>query len=160
MARLLSALREAGLITPAIPQRTEHEVIFQAFNDYLKNERGLMPTSVLRRLPVVRQFLRELCPLGTADLGKLDQEDIIRYVECHASDRSADTGKAMCWALRAFLRYLYFKGLVSRMLADCIPRSGDGSSQAYQHTCLRSRFRAYSTGAIGPQPSDDGIMPS
>jgi len=27
----------------------------------------------------------------------------------------------MCWALRAFLRYLYFKGLISLTLADCVP---------------------------------------
>ena len=35
MARLLSALRESGLVVPAeIPQPTEHEAIFQAFSDY------------------------------------------------------------------------------------------------------------------------------
>ena len=122
MARLLSALRESGLVVPAeIPQPTEHEAIFQAFSDYLAKERGLAPTSVLRHLPVVRQFLRELCPSGAADFGKLDHEDIIRYIERHASDWSANTGRAMCWALRAFLRYLYFKDLVSLALADCVP---------------------------------------
>ncbi len=122
MARLLSVLRVARLIAPAeIPQPTEHEAIFQAFSDYLKKERGLVPTSALRHLPVVRQFLREHCPSGAADLGKLNQEDVIRYIERHASDWRPDTGKAMCWALRAFLRYLYFKGLVSISLADCVP---------------------------------------
>jgi site-specific recombinase XerD len=122
MARLLSALRDAGLLEPAeMPQPTEHEAIFQAFSDYLEKERGLVPNSVLRHLPVVRQFLRELCPSGAADLGKLDQEDVIGYIERHASDWSADTGRAMCWALRAFLRYLYFKDLVSIALADCVP---------------------------------------
>lgn len=122
MARLLLALREAGLIAPAeMPQPTEHEAIFQAFSDYLEKERGLVRTSVLRHLPVVRQFLAELRPSGAADLGKLDQEDIIRYIERHASDWSPRTGRAMCWALRAFLRYLYFKGLISLALADCVP---------------------------------------
>ncbi|MGI9435233.1 MAG: site-specific integrase [Geminicoccaceae bacterium] len=122
MVRLLLALREAGLIAPAaISPPTEHEAIFQAFSDYLEKERGLAPTSALRHLPVVRQFLWELCPSGAAALGKLDQEDIIQYIERHASDWSPRTGKVMCWALRAFLRYLYFKGLISLTLADCVP---------------------------------------
>lgn len=122
MARLLSALRDAGLVAPAeIPRPTEDEVIFQAFSDYLKKERGLTPASVLRHLPVVRQFLRELCPSGAVDLGTLGQEDVIRYIERHASDWSAGTGKAMCWSLRAFLRYLYFNGVISLALADCVP---------------------------------------
>ena len=113
----------------------------QAFSDYLKNERGLMPTSVLRQLPVVRQFLRELCPSGTADLGKLDQEDIIRYVECHASDWSADTGKAMCWALRAFLRYLYFKGLLDR--CDRTTAIGPAVSQQLPSTVVSLRRKRH-----------------
>jgi site-specific recombinase XerD len=122
MARLLSALREAALTAPAeIPPPTEHEAIFQAFSDYLEKERGLVRTSVVRHWPVVRRFLAELCPSGAADLGKLHQEAIIRYIERHASDWSPCTGRAMCGALRAFLRYLYFKGLISVALADCVP---------------------------------------
>ena len=122
MARLLSALREAALIAPAeTPPPSEHEAIFQAFSDYLEKERGLVRTSVLRHWPVVRQFLGELCPSGVADFGKLDQKGIIQYIERHASDWSPRTGMAMCWALRAFLRYLYFKGLISVALADCVP---------------------------------------
>ena len=122
MARLLSALRGAALIAPAeIPPPTEHEAIFQAFSDYLEKERGLVRTSVVKHWPVVRQFLAELCPSGAADLGKLDQEDIIRYIEHHASDWSPCTGRAMCGAIRAFLRYLYFKGLIPTALADCVP---------------------------------------
>lgn len=122
MARLLSSLRDAGLIAPAEPpQPTEHEQIFQAFSDYLAKERGLAPASVLRHLPIVRQFLKELCPSGAADLGRLGQEDVIRYIERHASDWSPSTGKAMCWSLRSFFRYLHYKGMISPSLADCVP---------------------------------------
>ncbi len=54
-------------------------------------------------------------------LSKISQEDVIRYVERHAQDWSPGTGKAMCWSLRAFLRYLHHRGLNSRPLADCVP---------------------------------------
>ena len=62
-----------------------------------------------------------MCSGGAGDLGKISQEDVIRYIERHARDWSPKTGKAMCWSLRAFLRYLHHRGLNARPLADCVP---------------------------------------
>ena len=60
--------------------------IFDAFSRYLHEERGLAPKSIIRHLPVIRRFLREVCPRGTRDLGRISQEDVTRYVERHARD--------------------------------------------------------------------------
>jgi integrase len=49
------------------------------------------------------------------------EADITHYVERHVRDRGADSGKAMCWALRLFLRYLHHKRLNPFPLADCVP---------------------------------------
>jgi len=107
LRRLLSVLRDAGTIAPvALPPLTPHEQIFEAFSNYLQEERGLAPKSIIRHLPVIRRFLREVCPQGARDLGRISQESVTRYVERHARDWSAGSGKAMCWSLRAFLRYL------------------------------------------------------
>ena len=65
--------------------------------------------------------MHEVCPAGDDDLGKIGQEDVICYIERHAQDWSPRTGKAMCWSLRAFLRYLHHRGLNPRALADCVP---------------------------------------
>jgi hypothetical protein len=47
LRRLLSALREEGLIPAALPvERTEHEQIVDAFGAYLSNERGLAASTV------------------------------------------------------------------------------------------------------------------
>ena len=62
-----------------------------------------------------------MCPAGASDLGKISQEDVTRYVERHARDWSAVSGKAMCWSLRAFLRYLHHRGLNPLALAGCVP---------------------------------------
>lgn len=43
------------------------------------------------------------------------------YIERHALDGSADSGKAMCGVVRAFLRYLHLKGFIAVALADCVP---------------------------------------
>jgi site-specific recombinase XerD len=122
LKRLLSVLRDAGMIAPAtLPPMTPQERIFAEFSDYLRMERGLAPKSIISHLPAIRRFLREACPAGASDLGKVSREDVIRYIERHARDGSADSGKAMCWSLRAFLRYLHHRRLNPLALAGCVP---------------------------------------
>ncbi len=87
LKRLLSVLREAGTIAPAPPPAlTPHDQIFKAFGHYLQSERGLATKSIVRHLPVIRKFLREVCPAGASDLGRISQEDVTRYIERHARD--------------------------------------------------------------------------
>jgi site-specific recombinase XerD len=122
LKRLLSVMRDAGTIAPAaLPPITPLDQIFEEFGDYLGTERGLAPKTIVRHLPVINRFLREVCPVGVGDLGRISQEDVIRYIECHARDWSAESGKAMCWSLRAFLRYLHHRGLNPLALAGCVP---------------------------------------
>jgi site-specific recombinase XerD len=122
LKRWLSVLHEEGAIAPAAPPPlTPHDRIFKHFEDYLRTERGLAPRSIVRHLPIIRRFLHEVCPAADDDLGKISQESVIGYVERHARDWSPKTGKAMCWSLRAFLRYLQHRGLNPRALAGCVP---------------------------------------
>lgn len=120
--RLLVVLREVGAIGQKASVRlTPHEQIFEDFGQYLDRECGLASVTIIRHLPVVRRFLRETCVCGLGDFAKLSRADVTGYVERHAQDWSAATAKSMCWTLRAFLRYLLCKGLVSLDLADCVP---------------------------------------
>ena len=94
LKRLLSALREVGMIAPApLPPITPQDQIFEGFSDYLRQERGLAPRSIISHLPVIRRFLREVCPAGAGDLSNISQERVIRYIERHARDGSAGSGK-------------------------------------------------------------------
>jgi site-specific recombinase XerD len=120
--RLLVVLREAGAIVQKEPVGlTPHEQIFEDFRQYLDRECGLAPVTIIHHLPVVRRFLRETRVGGVSDFVKLSPADVTGYVERHAQDWSAATAKSMCWTLRAFLRYLLCKGLISRDLVDCVP---------------------------------------
>ena len=65
--------------------------------------------------------LLEVCPAGASDLDKIKQDEVIRYVECHAQDWSPTSAKLMCWSLRAFLRYLHHMGMNPHALAGCVP---------------------------------------
>jgi site-specific recombinase XerD len=122
LKRWLSVLRDAGSIAPAVLRPiTSQDQIFEEFGDYLRRERGLAPKSIVRHQPFIRRFLHEVCPAGVGDLGRISQEEVIRYIERHARDWSAGSGKAMCWSLRAFLRYLHHRGLNPLALAGCVP---------------------------------------
>ena len=75
LKRLLSVSREAGMIVPApLPPITRDDQIFEGFSDYLRQEHGLAPRSIISHLPVVRRFPREACSAGTGDLGNITQE--------------------------------------------------------------------------------------
>ena len=120
--RWLSVLRNEGAIAPMVPPKlTAHDQIVLEFEDYLRTERGLRSTSIVRHRPVVRRFLQETCGAGARDFGKINQQSVIRYVERHVRDHSPDTGKTMCRLLRSFLRYLHHRGLIPLALAGCVP---------------------------------------
>ncbi len=77
LKRLLAVLREAGVIAAAVPPPlSPHDQIFETFSLYLQKERGLAPKSIVRHLPVIRLFLREVCPHGVSDLGSVGPEDV------------------------------------------------------------------------------------
>ncbi|WP_454914238.1 site-specific integrase [Variovorax gossypii] len=122
LKRWLLILRTTRTIaSPALPADTPQAQIFAEFSDYLRSERGLAARTIVRHLPSIRRFLCEACPAGATDLGKISQEEVIHYIERHAQDWSPRSGKAMCWSLRAFLRYLHHTGLHPLALAGCVP---------------------------------------
>jgi site-specific recombinase XerD len=122
LKRWLSVLRDAGMIAPpALSPVTPQDQIFAEFGGYLQRERGLASRTIINHLPTIRRFLREVCPAGVEDLGKINHAHVVRYVERHARDGSPGSGKGMCSSLRVFLRYLHHKGLNPLPLAGCVP---------------------------------------
>jgi len=122
LKRWLLTLRSVGTISPApVPTHTPLQQIFVEFGGYLQSERGLAATTIAHHQPAILRFLSEVCPAGVSDLGKIKQDEVIRYVECHAQDWSPKSAKLMCWSLRAFLRYLHHTGMNPHALAGCVP---------------------------------------
>lgn len=123
LKRLLAVLRDASLISPvSLPPILPEDQILNKFADYLRQERGLASKTIVRHRPVIRGFLREACPAGASDLDKIKQKDVIRYIERHAWDWSPASGKAMCCALRTFLRYVTVRpsgSLTKGILSGC-----------------------------------------
>lgn len=122
LSRLLAVLRGVGAIAPRPPVvLSPHEQIEEEFQRYLFQERGLARVSIIRHLPVVRRFLRERCTGGAPCFSRLTRADIIGFVEGHAQDQSPRSAQSMCWTLRAFMRYLQYRGLITIDLASSAP---------------------------------------
>lgn len=120
--KLLVVLREAGIAAPPKPAEVNvRERIFNDFARYLARDRGLAPRTIIRHWPPVRLFLQEAGVEAIDDFARLDQAAIIGFVERHARDHSPATAKGLCWALRAFLRYLRRQGWTSIDLAGSVP---------------------------------------
>jgi site-specific recombinase XerD len=131
LQRFLAVLRELDLIPPPrfIP-RTEHEQIEDEFNAYLLRERGLRQVSIIRHLPPLRLFLREQCPEGRPAFSRLTSVDITGFIVRHAHDQSPRSARSMCWTIRAFMRYLQYKGLVKVDLSIGVPSTRTWRMQA------------------------------
>jgi site-specific recombinase XerD len=122
LGRLLAVLREIGVIAPPIPIAPGPlEQIEQEFQRYLSQERGLSGVTIVRHLPPLRKFLRESCAQGKASFSKLTAADITHFVERHAHDQSPRSAQSMCWTLRAFTRFLLYRGHIAVDLAAAVP---------------------------------------
>lgn len=140
LGKLLAVLRQADAIAPWEPiERSARERIFEDFAGHLARERGLDHATIVRHWPAVRMFLEEAGIEAISDFAKLDQAAVIGFVERHARDHSPGTAKSLCWALRAFLRYLWREGRPGRA-----PTAALGASDT-----AGSRIRR----GAGPRPS-------
>ena len=120
--RLLAVLRDAEVIAPkrrVYP--SPREQIVEDFRHYLSQCGGYGARTIISHLPTLRRFLLECCPEGTSSFPKIVAADISGFVVRHAPDQSTRSTQRACWTLRAFLRYLRYKGLTSTDLSAAVP---------------------------------------
>src|SRR5262249_17485549 len=71
LKRLLSVLRDVGMIAPAKPPPiTRQDQILAEFSNYLHRERGLAPAGIVRHLPAIRRFCVRCVPPGPTLSGR------------------------------------------------------------------------------------------
>lgn len=116
---LLSYLRQVGVAPiPEKPQpRTATERIVADFATYLSLERGLAPATIAADVQVAKLFLSAR-PENAPDLQALLPSDIVTFVKSQCEMRGAAYITA---GLRAFLRFCYVSGSMSRSLVDAVP---------------------------------------
>ena len=123
LQRLFALLIEKGVVVP-VPAResTPEERLAEEFRRYLEQERGLAPPTVLYYLAFARRFLVQCLAEGDPRLDGLQAADVVRFVQREAARlHSPKRAKMMTTALRAFLQYARYRGLISIDLRSSVP---------------------------------------
>jgi integrase/recombinase XerD len=117
LKRLLEMLAQEGLISPS---QSQAELLVHNFGNYLREERALARRTINNRKTVVMSFLAQRFVKRSFQLSGIKAADLIAFVQKEAV-RRRNSIKTVETALRSFLRYLLFTGLVTRDLSIAVP---------------------------------------
>lgn len=99
--------------------------IEQDFVQYLSQERGLSPATLIRYSAMVRCFLTEHFGHNPIHLETLKATDITRFIQIYVPKVQRKTATLMASSLRSFFRYLFVNGILMRDLAEFVPTVAD-----------------------------------
>ena len=121
--KFLGMLRDRGIVThKTVPIVVDpREIVVDAFRQYLSQERGLSVSTQCNYTRFAHQFLRERFGRGSLELSALSATDVTGFIRRHAHERSARSAQHIVGSLRAFLRYLRYRGEITTDLAACVP---------------------------------------
>ena len=121
--KFLGMLRDRRIVThKTVPIVVDpHEIVVDAFRQYLSQERGLSVSIQCNYTRFAHQFLRERFDRGSLELSALSATDVTGFIRRHAHERSARSAQHIVGSLRAFLRYLRYRGEITTDLAACVP---------------------------------------
>lgn len=125
LAPLLGHLRRQGVVPPVAPGEvhTPLEELFENYQRYLFEERGLDASTVRHYMPAARSFLVKHCRVndGELHLDDLAAAEVAAFVVAECAKRSVGSAKNLVSGLRSVLRFLHLRGLVSESLAWAVP---------------------------------------
>ena len=117
LRRLLEVLTQEGLISPS---RSQAELLVHNFGKHLHEERGLARRTINNRKTVVMSFLAQRFGKRSFQSFGIKSADLIAFVQKEAIRRH-NSIKTVETALRSFMRYLLFTGLVTQDLSIAVP---------------------------------------
>lgn len=117
----LRGLRVVAAMEPAVPL-TSGEMLVERYSAYLRDRRGLSPSTVRNYVGVARAFLlwRETAA-GSLALADLDGAVVLEFVLGESRRCSVGSAKCMVTRLRALLRFMFLEGEIEHALADVVP---------------------------------------
>ena len=124
LRQFMRFLHDQGVVPPEriAPRRlTPVERAVQAFERYLRDERVLANATVVNYLPFVRKFLTDRFGGGPLKLSRLWARDVVGFVQRQAPRLHPKRAKLLTSALRSFLRYVRYRGDITRDLAAAVP---------------------------------------
>ncbi len=93
----------------------------EAFEEYLREERGLASATVTYYVSFTRSFLEDRFGDGRVMLSRLSAGDVVGFVQRQARRLHLKRAKLLTSALRSFLRYARYCGDITLDLAAAVP---------------------------------------
>jgi integrase/recombinase XerD len=124
LGQFLEFLRHEGVIPAGETARrrltpVEHET--QTFETYLRTERALAETTIAYYVTFVRRFLTDRFGKGRVTLSRVCARDVVRFVERQAPRLHLKRAKQLTTALRSYLHYARYRGVIALDLAAAVP---------------------------------------
>jgi site-specific recombinase XerD len=123
LRRLLALLRGIGVMPAAITAvPSPSEQLTRAYERFLLEKRHLSPVTVAWHRRFVSRFLSEKFDGGQLKPSKLRAPDVTAFVQRHAHRHGPTEAKSLLAAMRSFLRYLHYEGLINSDLSLAVPK--------------------------------------
>jgi site-specific recombinase XerC len=122
LAPLLMFLRELGVVpvAPVVTPTDPMEILLGRFADYLRNQRGLAPATVVSYISQVRPFLAWHDGLRDARWESLTPAQVDRFVVARAGGQRSRSVQVGLTAVRALVRWLCLEGMAPAGITDVI----------------------------------------
>jgi site-specific recombinase XerD len=124
LRRLLALLRRIGAIPPGkpAPPRSHAQQLADDYRRFLLKERALSPETANGWVRFIDEFLSEQFGASMLRLSELCAADVTAFVQRHAHRHKPSHARRLVTAMRSFLRYLRYKGLIEINLDTAVPR--------------------------------------
>jgi site-specific recombinase XerD len=125
LAPLLTYLRAAGATLPVMPSAAPLDVLLAQYRAWMRNERGLSESTMLRYGKTARRFLSEQAVReGVLTPETLTGTDVNAFLLRECARVSAGSAKGRVAELRSVLRFLYLQQITPRRLGPAVPPVG------------------------------------
>jgi integrase/recombinase XerD len=109
-------------VSGVVEQRAASGSVLEDFVRYLRDERALAPATIKYYREFAQEFLLDqFGSAGGVDFEVLGAADVLRFIQGRACRDLTKRAKLMVTALRAFCRYLQYKGIIDTDLASAVP---------------------------------------
>jgi site-specific recombinase XerD len=134
---LIEAKHGHRLVEKPIPPHARNPAVVRAtqeFETYMRDVRGLLPTSIVRFKTTAGQFLAFRFPTGEVRTKSIQARDILDFLQVRGAQFQDRTLQTDGNALKCYLRYLYGKRLNSTDLSYAVPTIACWRNQNVVHT--------------------------
>jgi len=130
---ILELLQTAGVVSALQqePEASERDRLFHDYAEYLVQERGVVPMTVLKYESIARNFLSVCIGEDKLELSQLGASDVSSYIVRQSRQSSVNWTKYTVTALRSLLRFLYLRGELATDLVGAV-----GKVAAWRQTSL------------------------